>query len=245
MLVSLSTKFLPIALASLSLISQASAAPGDASIAWADTLLGAATSDDPSTTSDDPNTVLGPPDDQFPALGDLPAPPTFYVWVRDFRPPRTYSKFAEFLGVTDEELTGADVIAFEGNGCQAAFGGGGWESSIWFFSDLTRSYAETFNEESGLGTITTGRRAVFKTGSVFSDAYGSFFGVSVGLCKLPDRPPTPSVLSWLLINVPDDINVHSPNFSVWFGGTGTGLGLGFGSGGPDPDAIGLIGKAPQ
>ena len=67
--VSLSTKFLPIALASLSLISQASAAPGDASIAWADTLLGAA-------TSDDPKTVLGPPDDQAPGLGDFPAPPT-------------------------------------------------------------------------------------------------------------------------------------------------------------------------
>ena len=65
------------------------------------------------------------------------------------------------------------MLAFEGNGGSPA-AGGGWESSTWFFNDLKQSYAETFDENLARGTITSGRRAVFKTGSVTAAAFNQF-----------------------------------------------------------------------
>jgi hypothetical protein len=213
-------RFLPILLASLSLapVPRASAAPGDATIAWADTLLAA--------TAADPSAVLGPPDDRAAVISEK-----FHsVWVRGFTSSHAYAKLATFLGVPDRELADADVIAFEQNGSAPAAGGGGWESTVWFFSDLARSYGETFDERSGVGTVANGRRAVFRTGSVSVADYGSFFGVA-GTTGGP-------VISWLLIDLPDDIDVRSPDFSVWVGGTAGDVGLGEGT--PDPDAIGLL-----
>lgn len=118
------------------------------------------------------------------------------------------------------------MLAFEGNGGYPA-PGGGWESSTWFFNDLKRSYAETFDENLARGTITSGRRAVFKTGTVTGTAFNRFFGVTGG------NP----AMSWMLIRLPADINsqpLDPVHFSIRVSGALRGEGT------PDPDAIGVV-----
>src|SRR5262249_10582171 len=101
--------------------------------------------------------------------------------------------------------------------------------------DFRHSYAETFNELTGQGTIGSRRRAVFKTGSVTSKAYANFFHIPAA--------PSNEVISWILINVPNDIDVHSPLFKVWVSGAKVDpnrVPVGD-EGTPDPDAIGVLG----
>lgn len=197
-------------------ISSAHGAPGDVTISWADEEAGSATPN--------PGNELGAPDNQITAISDF-----HYVWVRNFRPPVTYNGLGALLGVARTALARANVIAFEFNGGNPA-SGGGWESSTWFFSDLQRAYAEIFDEGTGRGTIRGGRRARFLTGSISGDAYTAFF------CQ-PDPsvcPPADPVISWILIDAPNDIDVHSPNFSIWVSGALIREGT------PDVDAIGVI-----
>lgn len=193
------------------------AAPGDAIIRWGTTVVDA--------NAPSPNNVLGLPNGNFSAVGSFQ-----YLWVRNFERKRAYLSLAKFLGVSDIDLARADIIAFEGNGGAAA-SGLGWECSTWFVSDLRRAAAETFDETVGLGTITTGRRLRFKTGDMLGADYGACFGVAVA--------PTEH-FSWILIDVPNDIDVLSPNFSIWVSGADVHPGAGGDEGTPDPEVIGVL-----
>lgn len=171
----------------------------------------------------DPLSVVGTPDARCTGVSDYA-----YTWVRRFTTFRTYdvALLAGFLGVPASDVTSADVLAFEGNGGHPA-PGGGWESSTWFFNDLKQSYAETFDENLAHGTIFSGRRAVFKTGTVTGAAFNRFFGVTGG------NP----AMSWMLIRLPADIDTQPLDpvrFSVRVSGALRG------EGSPDPDAIGII-----
>ena len=171
----------------------------------------------------DPLSVVGTPDARCTGVSDYA-----YTWVRRFPTFRTYDAalLAGFLGATTTDITMADVLAFECNGNHPA-AGGGWESSTWFFNDLKRSYAETFDENLAHGTILSGRRAVFKTGTVTGAAFNRFFGVTGG------NP----AMSWMLIRLPADIDTQPLDpvrFSIRVSGALRG------EGSPDPDAIGVV-----
>jgi hypothetical protein len=198
--------------------SEASAAPGDVSISWA--------GNEADAVTPNPGNELGAPDTKVTTISDF-----HFVWVRYFGPPTAYSGLGTLLGVSPGVLAKADVIAFEANGGHPA-AGGGWESSTWFFSDLRRAYAETFDERAGEGTINGGRRARFWTGSFSDSNYKAYF------CKADPSvcTGTDAVYSWILIDVPDDIDIHAPFFSVWVSGAT------LGEGSPDPDAIGIINR---
>ncbi len=195
----------------------AMAAPGDAVIMWSTELL-----DRNAVT---PGNALGRPNGQFAGISDF-----HDLWLRGFTRKLNYRGLAKALGVSDADLARADIIAFEANGGSPA-SGGGWESSLWFFTDLSRAYAETFDETVGLGTIAAGRRARFMTGDMLGAEYGAYFGVSV---------PPAEHFSWILIDVPNDIDVHSPNFSVWVSGADVHPGAGGDEGTPDPEAVGVL-----
>jgi hypothetical protein len=212
-------------------------AAGDANISWATTLESSAGGHGPN--------VLGKPDYGFATIGRYAN-----VWAKDFKPPVLYRDLLSLLNgsfagssittpITEADLRRYDVIAFEGNGGSPA-GAGGWESGIWLFSDLYRAYAETFNETTGVGTITSGRRARFKTGSIYCYQYQAFFpGASAPCGNAKD------VVSWILIDVPNDINVRSPHFSVWLSGVNPFWPYAdpvMGEGAPDPDAIGILSR---
>jgi hypothetical protein len=199
----------------------ASAAPGDAIVNWAKVVL--------TGNATNPETLLGEPDNAlttvFPQRG---------AWLRKFEEKVTYLGLAKFLGVSASDLRRADIIAFEFNGGGPA-SGGGWESSTWFITDNKRAYAETFDETTGLGTITSGRRARFKTGDMLQSAYAAYFGI-------PVLPGPPQHVSWILINVPSDIDVHDPDFKVWLSAAKIypdlpPLGD---EGSPDPEAVGIL-----
>ncbi len=229
---SLIKKFFLITLVTVFGFNANAAVPGDAYIAWA--------SNEADSASTIPGNEVGSPNLTFTGISDFP-----YVWVRYFNPKIFYSGLLDLLNssvpgtpatelLTPEDLANADIIAFEGNGGAGATGGGGWESSTWFFKGLKRAYAETFNELTGKGTILGGRRAKFLTGSIPCDQYVAYFGITGPTCADAGGFSV-GVISWILIDVPNDINVHDKNFSVWVSGAGLGV-----EGTPDPDAIGIL-----
>jgi hypothetical protein len=117
------------------------------------------------------------------------------------------------------------VIGFEFNGGHAP-PSGGWESAEWQFTDGLASQSFTFNEVDGTGSPTS---VLVKTGSISGSSYQSFFGLN---------PVASSVVSFILLRAPSNINVFSPNFRVRVGGL---VGVsGFGEGTPDPDVIGVL-----
>ncbi len=165
-----------------------------------------------------PHAVLGAPDGVSTALSDY-----HYIWVRNFSNDVSYGGGLETaMGLAPGELANWDVIAFEDNGGSAA-SGGGWESSIWFFTDQRNAAAGAFNEATGAANGSGGGVA-FRTGSLSGAIYNSLFGSS----------SSSAVVSWILVNAPDEIDTHSPTFSVWVSGAL------LGEGSPDPDAIGLM-----
>ena len=162
--------------------------------------------------------VRGAPDLQTAAISDY-----HEVWVRDFgKPSPTNMPLEKALGVSQADLADFDIIAFEENGGSPA-AGGGWESSLWLFTDLQNAAAATFNEQTGAANSpSSGIR--FRTGSISGATYSALFGT----------PKATSVISWVLIDVPKEIDVNSPTFSVWASGAL------IGEGSPDPDAIGIL-----
>ena len=162
--------------------------------------------------------VRGAPDLQTAVISDY-----HEVWVRDFgKPSSTNIPLEKALGVPQAELADFDIIAFEDNGGSPA-AGGGWESSLWLFTDLQHAAAATFNEQTGAANSpTSGIR--FRTGTISGATYSAIFGT----------PATNHVISWILIDVPKEIDVNSKTFSVWASGALIGEGT------PDPDAIGIL-----
>jgi hypothetical protein len=182
--------------------------------------------------------VLHAPDNRFTAAD----PP---ITVRDFGPVMRHTGLARLLGVSEHDLEKADVIAFEGNGGGGAGVEGGWESSIWTFTDGSHTYVARFNERVGHSSD----RSVIATGSIRGadgtvasggDAYRAFFGV----CS-PD--PSTKVVSYILFDldsVSPRINTSSPSFAIRIENGHRADGS-FGEGTPDPDAVGIFSSCPR
>lgn len=181
-------------------------------------------------------TVLHAPDNRF--GGPAPDP----VTVSDFGRAMQHPGLQRLLGVPQDEFDRADVIAFEGN-AGGAPGQGGWESSIWTFTDGTNSYVARFNENVGRASDP----AVVATGSLVgpdgtissgNTAYSEFFRMC---CPDLSNP----VISYILFDldaVSPAVDTNSPSFAIK-------LEVGFPifgpEGSPDPDAIGILTKCPS
>jgi hypothetical protein len=166
-----------------------------------------------------------------------------------FGPAMRYPDFRSLLStVTAAELGRVDVIAFEGNGGGGAGVDGGWESSVWTFSDGVNTRTVTFNE--CLGAVASDPRIV-ATGSIVGPggtiatgnvAYSRFFG----MCSADPNDPVISYILFDLHSIGPAIDVDSPNFSIRIENYHTGpndstCGPGrSGEGTPDPDAVGVV-----
>jgi hypothetical protein len=143
---------------------------------------------------------------------------------------RSYPGLASTMGLSDMELAGFELLAWEANGGSAA-PAGGWESTrLVFDSGVTAVIAE-FNEISGASDNPAVR---FRTGSISGAAYNALFGTSVA-----DK----EVWSWLLVDLPPGIDARLPAFELRFAPVGGGVGLGEGT--PNPDAFGVLSAVPE
>jgi hypothetical protein len=164
------------------------------------------------------------------------------IRVNDFATRMRYSGLAWLLGVSDDLLARAEVIAFEGNGGHGAGIDYGWESSIWTFSDGIRTATVTFNELVGAyrPDRPASHPAVLATGSLSNAAYSAFFG----MCS----PELDShIVSYILFDLNMlslSIDTTSPYFSIRIA-NGYQPDGSFGEGTPDPDAIGVFSNCPK
>lgn len=229
-----------IALAGLAALSAVEPALArDVAIAWASAYLDER-GPGPSSTA---GRATGMPDGQF--VGPLGA--LDYIWLSRFDMVTRLEDLNVLLGVPEETLARADIIVFDSN-MAVGVCGLGFEGSIWFFSDGRGAYAEVFDEATQTGTV---GHAGFTMGEVPSGDFETYFGLV----------PTaiPNFVNWLLIDVPDYIDVraarvapHDPGFSLWVGGAfqyveGLHHGLVAGlpvpcryEGAPGIDAVGII-----
>lgn len=192
--------------------------------------------------------VLHAPDNRFISVDPVITVSDFGFNPVALAPGMRYSGLARLLGLPDKDLARADVIAFEGNGGSPAGKGGGWESSIWTFSDGINSLTVRFNELVSPSQYPVMYPALVANGSIRGadgtvssggNAYNAFFG----MC-----PTSPSiVISYILFDldaVSPAINTASPNFSIRIE-NGFTADKSFGEGSPDPDAIGIISSCPS
>lgn len=187
----------------------------------------------------DPLNAVGPPDNATTPLSEH-----HYVWLQPFKEDGALYDLAEALGVDSYIVSLADIIAFESNGGAPACSSTtrGWEGSTWFFTDEANAYAETFDPTAGIGTASWSGRAEFFTGDIESTPYEAFFGAPPD----PGRPlGTEWHMGWILVNVPDEIDVHSARFSVWVSGAqvyeyGARVSGCAYEGAPEIDALGVI-----
>lgn len=138
--------------------------------------------------------------------------------------------YASALGMTDAQLLGYDLIAWEANGGAPA-SGGGWESVNLIFTDGALTISTQFNE---ITTMGTNPAIGLTTGSITGAVYNALHGTSVA---------GDSVWSYLLIDLPAYMNTASSSFAVAIAATGAVPG--YGEGTPDPDAIGLLSAIPE
>ena len=122
------------------------------------------------------------------------------------------------------------MIGFEFNGGSPA-PSGGWESSRWRFTDGVHSLTVDFSELVGASVPA----AVVGNGSLSAAAYNLFFSVQT--------PRSDTVMSYLLFDLPDTIDLDSPTFAITVA-SGQSVGLP-GEGTPDPDAIGIVRHVPE
>ena len=174
--------------------------------------------------------VTGPPDYASGALSGVD-----WVTVDRFRG-GFYPGLAALLGVSDDVLASADVVAFDIQNC--GHGGGptnGWESSNWKFTDGTSGawveYDERVLDPSTIPGVVASGEVVGR-----SPAYHAFFGIT--------PPPAPEcgpgwpegrIVSYILFKVPG-VDTSSPLFRIYASGA-----PGRGEGTPDLDAVGVLG----
>lgn len=141
-----------------------------------------------------------------------------------FRCATGYANLAALLGVRTDVLARADVIAFELNGGSPGENGG-WESAEWLFRDGPRSFHLVWDAVANEADPPEGLLA---NGSLSAASYRSFFGITGSTHD--------EVISFQLIDLPDELNVESPLLRVRVQGYASGEGT------PDPDAIGLVSR---
>lgn len=166
--------------------------------------------------------INGPPDGAI--VAGLPAT------ITSFQPGISYPGLSMLLGISPATLARADVIGFEFNGGSPA-PSGGWVSSRWRFTDGVDSLTVDFSELVGASVPAE----VVGNGSVSAATYNLFFNVQT--------PRSDTVMSYLLFDLPDFIDLDSPTFSITLT-SGAAAGLP-GQGTPDPDAIGLLRQVPE
>jgi fermentation-respiration switch protein FrsA (DUF1100 family) len=169
--------------------------------------------------------LRGAPDNRFVGLSRGAA-----ATAAKFDCGRAYANLAALLRVPVATLAAADLITFEGNGGHPGESGG-WESSKWFFTDGTDSLTVVYDAVAGT-SIPPG--VVIADASIAATDYDSYFGLtSVGEV----------VISYMLLDLPEEIDVTSPAFRLVVTGYPSGEGE------PDPDAVGILvrgcGCAPQ
>jgi hypothetical protein len=102
---------------------------------------------------------------------------------------------------------------------------GGWESAEWLFRDGPRSFHLVWDAVANQADPPEGLLA---NGSLTAARYREFFGITGG---------APSeVISYQLIDLPDELDLESPLFRVRVAGYASGEGT------PDPDAIALVSR---
>ena len=124
------------------------------------------------------------PTDRYFALGppDLRAAVPLNYTIRNFGPTMVYRNLSELdtdtLNPAPNRLHNLDtrvgyLIGFEGNGLGAAGVSGGWESSIWTFSDSHGSFMFKWNETLTVAdnNSNAGVNAVKASGPINADAY--------------------------------------------------------------------------
>jgi hypothetical protein len=174
--------------------------------------------------------VTGAPDGESGSLTDVD-----WVMVNRFRG-GFHPGLAALLGVSEDVLDSADVIAFDMQNC--GHGGGptnGWESSSWKFSDGTSALWVEYDERVFDPSTIPG---VVASGMIpgRAPAYNAFFGLA---------PPPPSdcppgwpegrIVSYILFKLPG-VDTSSPFFRIYVIGA-----PGRGEGTPDLDAVGVLG----
>lgn len=148
--------------------------------------------------------------------------------------PTPYTGLGQLLGLSDQAINGYDIIAFEGNDNLTK--GGGWESSVWFVTDAVHGAAGSMSSDEGnpkdhsCPNTTPSSPLKFLSGSITRKEFVDYFKLE------PSKIPRPTdYTSWILIDVPDGIDVSSDNFRLWVTGALTGTNRD-----PDPDAFGVI-----
>lgn len=192
-----------------------------------------------------PLNALGPPDAKATGIGV-----SGFVYVRfgkdvdKARPglqpasPQAYDDLGAYLGqplgepegkrLSDDELKQWDIIAFEINS-QPGFKG--WESSIWFITDMKHAAAGSFTEGKSASASSPLK---YLAGSMSAASYVDYFKIHGLTGKLAKWATTGSV-GWILIDVPSEIEIKPDKlFRIWASGAQ------IGEGSPDPDAIGFI-----
>ena len=182
--------------------------------------------------------VLHAPDDRYLGLGGSRHAITlsgFNPVGSVFVPTMRYSGLARLLGVPEATLSGASVIAFEGNGGTGAGVDRGRESSNWTFSDGVNIRSVSFNQLVGAYPHPGSDPAVIATGSISEAAYNSFFGI----CALD---PNNKIISYILFDLHSGrpvVNTASSSFSIKLAAHDEDV-TRFGEGTPDPDAVGIF-----
>jgi len=187
-----------------------------------------------SDANTDRPAILHAPDNAWTTLGTP-------LTVRSFGRAMRYSRLGRLLGVSEDVLRRADVIAFEGNGGSGAGPESGWESSTWTFSDGTNSYVASFNEAQGSSSdpsVIANGSIVGPDGTILTGwmSFNTFFG----MC--PSEYPGSKVVSFILFDldaVAPEIDTASPQFSVTMVNGYRADGA-YGEGTPDPDAVGIF-----
>jgi hypothetical protein len=158
----------------------------------------------------------------------------------DFGPAMRYPGLERLLGLPGEDLARADVVAFEANGGKGAGIDGGWESSVWTFTDGVNTYVATFNELLGrtsdpsiiaTGTIKGADGGVSSGGA----AYASFFGA----CCSDSGHGAVSYILFDLHSVAPRIDASSASFTITIRNGARPDGSS-GEGTPEPDAVGVL-----